>query len=218
MVDKENGADAPGANPTEPAASESGDAAAGRTPDMPQPKRTKRGWIVAGVIVAVVLVAGIGAWVWHEQPSFCNAICHSPMDKYVETYGEGDPGKLVTQHAAAGDTCLSCHEAEFTTQVSEAMAWVSDSYPLDEATGMLATGKEFATEEFCARSGCHSMDEVVTSTWGFEGNDEKYNPHSSHQDYALECSDCHKVHEKSTLVCNECHALTAPEGWEAPNE
>ncbi len=188
------------------------------TTPVPAPKRVRRGAIVAAVIVAVVLVAGIGAWVWHEQPSFCNAICHSPMDKYVETYGAGDPGMLVTQHAAAGDTCLSCHEAEFATQVSEAMAWVSDSYPMDEATGMLATGKEFATEEFCARSGCHSMDEVVAGTWGFEGNDEKYNPHSSHQDYALECGDCHKVHEKSTLVCNECHALTAPEGWEAPNE
>ena len=183
------------------------------------PKKKGKKWpIVVGVVAVVLIAAGAGFWVWHEQPSFCNAICHSPMDKYVETYSEGDTGKLVTQHAAAGDTCLSCHEAEFATQVSEAMAWASDSYPMDEATGMLATGKEFASEEFCAHSGCHSMDEVVAGTWGFEGNDEKYNPHSSHQDYALECGDCHKVHEKSTLVCNECHALTAPEGWEAPNE
>ena len=198
---------APGADSGPGASSAPGTPAAGASQDAnpaaPAPKRARRGVIVAGVIVAVVLVAGIGAWVWHEQPSFCNAICHSPMDKYVETYSEGDPGKLVTQHAAAGDTCLSCHEAEFATQVSEAMAWASDSYPMDEV---------------CARSGCHSMDEVVAGTWGFEGNDEKYNPHSSHQDNALECGDCHKVHEKSTLVCNECHALTAPEGWEAPNE
>lgn len=185
---------------------------------MEERKKSRKGLVALGVAAVVIVAAGTGFWIWHEQPSFCNAICHSPMDKYVETYSEGDPGKLVTQHAAAGDTCLSCHEAEFATQVSEAMAWASDSYPMDEATGMLATGKEFASEEFCARSGCHSMDEVVAGTWGFEGNDEKYNPHSSHQDNALECGDCHKVHEKSTLVCNECHALTAPEGWEAPNE
>ena len=220
------GADSgPGASgaPGTPAAGASQDA----NPAAPAPKRARRGVIVAGVIVGLIalcalpVVQRLARWLLHfrhEQPSFCNAICHSPMDKYVETYSEGDPGKLVTQHAAAGDTCLSCHEAEFATQVSEAMAWASDSYPMDEATGMLATGKEFASEEFCARSGCHSMDEVVAGTWGFEGNDEKYNPHSSHQDYALECGDCHKVHEKSTLVCNECHALTAPEGWEAPNE
>ena len=42
-------------------------------------RRKKRG-IVVGVIVAVIVVAGAGFWVWHEQPSFCNAICHSPMD------------------------------------------------------------------------------------------------------------------------------------------
>ena len=44
--------------------------------------------------------------------------------------------------------------------------------------------------------------------------DEKYNPHSSHQDLALSCGDCHNAHEASVLVCNDCHALNAPEGWE----
>lgn len=190
----------------------------GRTPEMPRRRSAKRGWIVAGVVAAVVVVAGIGMWVWHEQPSFCNAFCHSPMDAYVESYTEGDPGKLVTQHAAAGESCLSCHEAEMTTQVSELMAWVSDSYPMDEEGRMLATGKEFATEEFCTSGGCHDMSDVVASTWGFEGNDEKYNPHASHQDNVLECGDCHKVHETSELYCAKCHNLTLPEGWEATNE
>ena len=36
---------------------------------------------IVGVVVAVVLVcAGGGFYVWHNQPSFCNAICHEPMD------------------------------------------------------------------------------------------------------------------------------------------
>ena len=77
--------------------------------------------------------------------------------------------------------------------------------------------RNMASEEFCAKSGCHDMDDVVDSTWGFEGNDEKFNPHSSHQDLALECGDCHKAHEKSVLMCNQCHKLNMPEGWEAPN-
>lgn len=188
-----------------------------RTPDMPPKRRAKRGWIVAGVIVVVVVVAGIGAWVWHEQPGFCNAICHSPMDKYVESYSTTDPGLGVKAHAEAGESCLSCHEANMTTQVTELMAWTSDNYPMGE-DGMLATGKEFANEEFCARSGCHDMQEVVANTWGFEGNAEKYNPHASHQDNVLECGDCHKIHETSELYCGKCHSLNLPEGWEATNE
>ena len=75
----------------------------GQTAEPAAQKKKKKWPIVVGVVVAVLVVAGAGFWVWHEQPSFCNAICHSPMDKYVETYSEGDPGKLVTQHAAAGD-------------------------------------------------------------------------------------------------------------------
>ena len=58
----------------------------------PAAKRPRRGAIVGGVIAAVVVVAGIGAFVWHEQPSFCNAICHTPMDGYLETY-EAEPGQ-----------------------------------------------------------------------------------------------------------------------------
>ena len=185
----------------------------GTAGDAPSPKRpVQKKWIVLGVVAAVIVVAGAGFWAWHNTPGFCNAICHSPMDAYVETYDSNDPGMLVTQHKEAGDSCLDCHEAELTTQVSEVMAWVSDSYPMDG--DMLATGKEFANEEFCARPECHDMNEVVANTWGFCDNEPDENPHSSHQDLALECGDCHKVHEKSTLVCNDCHNLNAPEGWE----
>ena len=64
----------------------------GQTAEPAAQKKKKKWPIVVGVVVAVLVVAGAGFWVWHEQPSFCNAICHSPMDKYVETYGAGDPG------------------------------------------------------------------------------------------------------------------------------
>ena len=93
----------------------------------------------------------------------------------------------------------------------------ADDYPMTD-DGMLNTGKEIATEEFCTNDGCHNMSDVVNATWGFEGNDAKYNPHSSHQDNQLECGDCHKSHETSTLYCAKCHDLNLPEGWEATNE
>lgn len=85
----------------------------------PSPKRkVKRGWIVAGVVAAVIVVAGVGFRVWHETPGFCNSVCHSPMDSYVETYYSGDKGMLVTAHAEANENCLSCHEPVITEQVA----------------------------------------------------------------------------------------------------
>ena len=229
-IDEEKGAaGAPSrgssATGTDPAAASAGGASDSATgtgaAGGPAPKkRPKRGWIVAGVVATVIVVAGAGFWVWHEQPSFCNAICHSPMDYYVETYDSGDPNLGVTAHAKAGESCLDCHTAELTTQISEVCAWVSDNYPMTEDGTMLATGKQFASEEFCARPACHggkSLDEITAGLWGFAGNDEKYNPHANHEDAALECGDCHKAHENQVLVCNECHDLTLPEGWEAPN-
>lgn len=190
----------------------------------PKPKKGhKRGWITAGVVVAIIAVAGVGFWVWHEQPSFCNAICHSPMDYYVETYEENDPHKGITVHAENDVTCLKCHEATPWLQLQELAGWVSDNYPMTPDGTKLADGKEFASEAFCAASGCHhelgdTYDEISANLWGFSGNDEKYNPHISHQDLDLECGDCHGIHESNVLVCNECHNLEMPEGWEAPSE
>lgn len=44
-------------------------------------KAGKKKWpIVVGVVAVVLIAAGAGFWVWHEQPSFCAAICHTPMD------------------------------------------------------------------------------------------------------------------------------------------
>ena len=128
----------PATDTSSAAAAGSATAAGGPAPK----KRPKRGWIVAGVVAAVIVVAGAGFWVWHEQPSFCNAICHSPMDYYVETYDSGDPQLGVTVHAKAGESCLDCHTAELTTQISEAMAWVSDNYPMTEdGTCLLYTSR-----------------------------------------------------------------------------
>lgn len=183
------------------------------------PKRVvKKNWITAGVVAAVVVVAGAGLWVWHETPSFCGAICHSPMNAYVETYNSEDPGMLASVHAASDETCLSCHEPKITEQVGEAMKWVADDYPMTADGAMLATGVDLASEEFCATGGCHDMADVVSQTWGFEGNDEKYNPHSSHQDGSVQCSDCHKSHQTSTLYCAKCHDINLPEGWEATSD
>ena len=103
--------------------------------NAPAPKRAHRGAIVGGVVAVVVVVAAIGAFVWHGQPSFCNAICHTPMDGYLETY-EATPGQPATDkwgnpvadasgmlsavHRASVLTCTQCHA---DMQVPE--GWIS---------------------------------------------------------------------------------------------
>lgn len=178
-------------------------------------KNKKLTIIVAAV--AMVAIAGAGFWTWHMQPSFCNFLCHSPQDRYVESYYAGDPGTGITVHAQAGKNCLSCHEATVDTQLREVATWIGDGYNMTE-DGFLVSDEQIATKEFCTRAGCHVWEDVVASTAGFAGNDEKYNPHASHQDGSITCNSCHKIHQKSQLYCAKCHDLKLPEGWEATRE
>ncbi len=176
------------------------------------PKKSKKG-LITGITVAVVVVAAaIGLFVWHEQPGFCNAICHTPMDAYVESYLQDDT-TLAAAHAKYNKACLDCHEAHLDEQIAEATAWISGNYAVDE-NGMLAHRSVVANEAFCATDGCHDFARVTASTenWGGEAG---VNPHSSHQTLT-NCSMCHTAHSASTFFCNECHSYQVPEGWIDP--
>lgn len=118
-----------------------------------KPGSKKRLPIVIGVVVAVLVVAVGGGLAWHEQPSFCGAICHTPMNGYLETY-EAEPGQAATDkwgnevadasgmmaavHRKAGEesgtpiTCLSCHEPTLSEQLTEGLHWVTGSYNVSQ--------------------------------------------------------------------------------------
>ena len=155
--------------------------------------------------------------VWHDSPSFCNAICHEPMDYYVDGYyGEGDAAhaQLAVAHQQEGVTCLQCHEATLEAQVNEGMAWVSGSFETN-ADGSLAPQLITADKQQCATAGCHDWNDVVAATENW-GGQVGVNPHRSHQGEAIDCSNCHSVHGQSVMYCNTCHSWEVPEGWSSP--
>ena len=176
-------------------------------------KKTRKPFVVGGVIVAVLVAAGVGFSVWREQPSFCNAICHDPMDNYVEGYYENESIGAYA-HQAEGVTCLQCHEATIDAQVHEGLAWISQDFETDE-NGVITKQLVTADKKMCVTSGCHNWDDVVSATenWGGEAG---VNPHKSHQGEALDCSYCHGIHTDSVMYCNACHDYKIPDGWKAP--
>lgn len=198
----------------------------------PKCKKMTRSRLKATIAAAaaVVVVAGVGFAVWHEQPSFCNAICHTPMDAYYPTYaatpGEAAVDKwgnevsdassmLASVHNQAGKTCLDCHQPELSEQMSEGAEWVSGSYDatLSErtTTQLLEARGIDDSDEFCMNDNCHHFtreDLEKKTAWMGE-----INPHSS-QHGEQKCSTCHKAHRQSVMYCSQCHTeAVIPDGW-----
>ena len=204
------------------------------------PKKKKRKWpIVVGVVVVVLAAAGVGFWTWHEQPSFCNAICHTPMDPYNQTfsYDSGSAGvdkwgntvsdagaMMSVLHKEQGVECLDCHVPVLGEQVTEAMNWVTGdyTYPLQEQslTQLVAARGAASPDEFCLNDNCHHVmadgtpiqtrTDLVTATQDLSTT---RNPHQA-QHGALDCGTCHKGHRASVNYCSQCHAdAPIPDGW-----
>lgn len=189
-------------------------------------KRKKRWPIVVGVVAAVLVVAGAGLWIWHEQPSFCATVCHDTMGSYLETY-END-AMLAGAHRQAGMACLDCHEPKIEEQVAELQVQISGDYrvPLQ---------KMEVEDEFCLRDGCHTREEIVAGAADYVAPDgTKVNPHEqtidpaitgrnnphNSSDTTIACSTCHTSHRNSTEIkycydachhtntfetCSDCH-------------
>ncbi|MCH4220994.1 MAG: cytochrome c3 family protein [Eggerthellaceae bacterium] len=201
----------------------------------PAAKKPKKKWpIVLGVVVVVLVVAGIGMWVWHSQPSFCNAMCHTPMDTYVQTY-DATPGSeatdkwgnevsdasamLAATHKQAGLTCLSCHTPAISQQITEVGETVTGDYyyPLEERSLddlMTNSGSSESGDSFCLKSGCHDGINSRTDLTNATSNMD-FNPHRW-QHGQIACSECHKSHRASVFYCTQCHSEASdsmPSGW-----
>jgi hypothetical protein len=49
-------------------------------------------------VAAIIEISGLvtGGIIWHQQPRFC-AMCHMPMNNYVQNYFGGDTSLLITK-------------------------------------------------------------------------------------------------------------------------
>ncbi|MDR3053309.1 MAG: cytochrome c3 family protein [Coriobacteriales bacterium] len=188
---------------------------------VPNKKKSVKKTLLITAIVLVVMVGGVAGTyaVLHDDPGFCNALCHSPMDPYVASYEQGISIKkdqssavlLVARHkeSAADINCLSCHEPSFEEQIAEGMKWISGEF--NEPLKPL----RYDGKEFCLRPECHegieTEDDLARATENLE-----FNPHDSHMP-DLACDQCHQVHEQSEMMCRQCHSgAELPAGWKEP--
>lgn len=210
--------------------------------DGAAPKRKRKKWpITVGVIAVVLIVAGAGFWVWHEQPSFCNAICHTPMDPYNQTYDQEDNAAgtdkwgnevsnthsmLAVSHKSgdAGATCMSCHVPQLSEQISEGVNWLTGNYyaDLDERTlEDLTEARGIPSEEFCLNAACHSNSDGSAMTRADLAeltSDFEHNPHVAQHGVEYSCDTCHKAHRASVNQCTQCHEAELPDGWISVDE
>ena len=198
-----------------------------------KPIVVRRAWATVGVVVIVLVVAGVGFGIWHNQPGFCATLCHSPMSTYVDGYNS-DSSTLAYQHGhvvKSGDganekaaatlkdgvsdssmNCLSCHVPKVGEQIAEAGMWLDGDYTVDQDGKLVLSDPAYkANKEFCTT--CHDYEKVIAATDHYWGEDEEANPHASHQG-DLDCSNCHNVHGTSTLMCSSCHNFDVPQEWQ----
>ncbi|NHM14143.1 cytochrome c-type protein Cgr1 [Xiamenia xianingshaonis] len=200
------------------------------------PQKKKKKWpIVVGIVAVVLIAAGAGFWVWHEQPSFCNAICHTPMDPYNATYDQdagvagidkygnevaSTNGMLAVTHKAneSQSTCMSCHVPQISEQITEGINWVTGNYevvktktgalvPTERGLDQLTAARGIAPEAFCLNEACHANDDGTAMTRKDLVAATADMERNPHLEPHGEtnCSDCHKAHRASVNACSQCH-------------
>ena len=200
----------------------------------PKPKKKRNKLAIAGIVVAVIAVAGVGMLVWHEQPSFCSTMCHiesAYVDNYMQEQGVAGTDKygnevtntnaimsvLHRQTKATAKSeivCVDCHVPNYVELAHDGLNFVQGNYtmPRDERT--LARMKSWDNEPgetFCANENCHVYllgDDGMLDYDKLEASTKTraFNPHEQHhENLTLDCSACHKGHRASTIVCTGCH-------------
>lgn len=208
----------------------------------PAPKKHKKA-VVAVVIVAVLVVAGIGFNIWHEQPSFCQTMCHIE-NTYVNNYsqpqnsvGTDKYGNEVSNtnammavlhsHTDASAkpeiVCVDCHVPNNFELAHDGMNYVTGNYvyPRNERSDddLMKWDNKDGTQ-FCVNENCHAYLRGADGKVDRDKLEQStqrmdFNPHSQHHEgIEMTCTECHKGHRASVLECTGCHDdVELPDGW-----
>ena len=208
----------------------------------PAPKKHKKA-VVAVVIVAVLVVAGIGFNIWHEQPSFCQTMCHientyvsnysQPQnsvgtDKYGNTVSNTNAMMAVlhshTNASAKPEiVCVDCHVPNNFELAHDGMNYVTGNYvyPRNERSDddLMKWDNKDGTQ-FCVNENCHAYLRGADGKVDRDKLEQStqrmdFNPHSQHHEgIEMTCTECHKGHRASVLECTGCHKdVELPDGW-----
>jgi nitrate/TMAO reductase-like tetraheme cytochrome c subunit len=159
-------------------------------------KSKKQIWIIVGIVILFVIVAGgtTGGYLIHQSntnPEFC-ATCHI-MGKNVTSYLTSN--NLDNVHAQANVECKDCHNYPVSSEISSGINYVLGNYKVNKEGQLLPVSYD---DDLCFK--CHiSYDHVALSTDLLHRN-----PHKNHNG-ELECKTCHISHGEQIDYCSTCH-------------
>lgn len=188
--------------------------AAASAPETPKKKRDWKGKRLPIVIAAVVAVTvlGVAGWAWRATPGYCDALCHSTMGKYYDTFENQTDSLAFAHKGVVNGKCLDCHENTLGTSVRMVQSQLTGNHetPLAKVT---------YTNEFCLQSGCHAGAGIMPGASESSTKDLAFDPHSDYHG-VQQCNSCHRMHDQSVFTCAGCHQVGAwegeggiPEGW-----
>ena len=104
--------------------------AAEATSETPKKKRDWKGKRLPIVIAAVVAVTvlGVAGWAWRATPGYCDALCHSTMGKYYDTFENQTDSLAYAHKAVANGKCLDCHENTLGTSARMAQSQLTGDH------------------------------------------------------------------------------------------
>lgn len=179
---------------------ETAQAAEAAQASAPAAKQGKKKWpITVAVIVIVLVLAGAGAWAWHGTAGFCGTVCHDSMSEHVDNYNGTDASHgagLASWHATnEGTTCLDCHQATLSTQLTELQSQLAG-----DTDNLGLSDRYYTDNDTCLTCHGDTYDSLAEKTASLG----EYNPHNSPHGQ-LNCNECHKGHSEQVNTCGECH-------------
>ena len=163
----------------------------------PKKKKSKKELgLTIGIILAFVLVAGVGTGGFlvhlsNTSPEFCST-CHL-MERNVNSYLTSN--HLDNIHYQANVQCKGCHDYPVVAEVTSGVNYLIGNYSVGTDGELLQVSY---SDDMCLQ--CHISNEYLANATDLLPR----NPHDNHNE-DLTCKDCHISHDNQIDFCSSCH-------------